>query len=219
MTESDDRTTREGNSPAAFPIVGIGASAGGLDAFKELLHAPPRDTGMAYILVSHLPPSRESMLTKILARASSMPVIEARDHLKIEHNHIYVLPGGMDVQGREDSLALTVRDAPAGHHQPIDFMLRSLAEWAGPRSIGVILSGTATDATLGIQEIKAAGGISFAHDDRIPPARQRLSPATSTGFWLRATPHRACSYARIWKYFSSEAIQRVTSHPLAGARV
>jgi two-component system, chemotaxis family, CheB/CheR fusion protein len=203
MTESDDRTTREGNSQAAFPIVGIGASAGGLDAFKELLHALPRDTGMAYILVTHLPPSRESMLTEILARASSMPVIEARDHLKIEHNHIYVLPGGMDVQVREDSLAVTVRDAPAGHHQPIDFMLRSLAEWAGHRSIGVILSGTATDGTLGIQEIKAAGGITFAQDDT---AQQLSMPqsAIATGAIDYVLPPAGIAHE----------LSRIAGHPL-----
>ncbi|HET7158887.1 MAG TPA: CheR family methyltransferase, partial [Burkholderiales bacterium] len=164
MTLSTDHGSRERDGAAAFPIVGIGASAGGLDAFKALLHALPPDTGMAFIVASHLPASHESMLSEILARASSMPVVDARDHLKLERNHIYVLPAGADLEVRDDELMLTVREAPAGHHQPIDILLRSLAEWAGARSIGVILSGSATDGTLGIQEIKAAGGITFAQD-------------------------------------------------------
>ena len=140
--------------PREPAIVGIGASAGGLDAFTQLLQALPGDTGMAFVLVQHLEPSHESILTRLLARATKMPVQEVREGMRVEANHVYVIPANADLSLLEGLLHLEGREAPAGHHMPIDYFLRSLAESRGSRAIGVILSGTASDGTAGLKAIK-----------------------------------------------------------------
>ncbi len=154
-------------SPAirkAPPIVGIGASAGGLEAFTQLLGALPTDTGMAFVLVQHLEPTHESVLTKLLARATTMPVDEVREGMRIEPNHVYAIPANADLSLMNGLLHLVGRKAPAGHHLPIDYFLRSLAEARKSQAIGVILSGTASDGTAGLRAIKAEGGITFAQE-------------------------------------------------------
>ena len=132
------------------PIVGIGASAGGLEAYTQLLRALPQDTGMAFVLVQHLEARHESMLTKLLAGVTPMPVDEARQGMRPRPNHLYVIPPNADMTISAGILQLIRRKAPAGRHLPIDHFFRSLAEDQGARTIGVILSGTASDGTLGI---------------------------------------------------------------------
>ncbi len=153
------------NGVSPIPIVAIGASAGGLDAFTQLLRALPADTGLAFVLIQHLDPTHPSMLVDILSRATVMPIDEAGNHMRVEANHVYVIPPGVTMSMAEGMLQLSPRTEPRGHHRPIDHFLRSLAEAQGHRSIGVILSGTATDGTLGLEAIKAEGGITFAQDD------------------------------------------------------
>jgi len=148
-----------------FPIVGIGASAGGLEAFTQMLKALPVDTGMAFVLVQHLSPTHASLLSDILSRATSMPVREVHDEPRVEPNHVYVIPPDRNMILSRGLLQLLPREKGRGQHQPIDFFFRSLAEEGRDRAIGVILSGTATDGTLGMAEIKAEGGITFAQDD------------------------------------------------------
>ena len=148
----------------AFPIVGVGASAGGLDAFRQLLGALPIDTGMAYVLVQHLDPVHESILAELLAKGSRMPVSEVREDTAVEPNHVYVTPGQQDVGIEGDMLRLVPRITTGGRHLPIDSFLRTLAEAQGSKGIGVILSGTGSDGTLGAKAIKAEGGIAFAQD-------------------------------------------------------
>ena len=148
-----------------YPIVGIGASAGGLEAFHELLHALPRDTGMAFVLVQHLDPDHESILARLLAKATSLPVNEVKDGVIVEPNHVYVIPPNATMAILHGVLHLMARDEPLARHLPIDFFLRSLAEDQGSRAIGVILSGTASDGTLGLKAVKAEGGITFAQDE------------------------------------------------------
>ncbi len=148
---------------ASFPIVGIGASAGGLEAFTQLLKALPGDTGMAFVLVQHLAPTHASALAEILSRATKMPVTEVQDEPTVEPNHVYVIPPARSMIIAGDTLQLLPREG-AGIHRPIDQFFRSLAaEWRH-RAIGVVLSGTATDGTLGLEAIKAEGGITFAQD-------------------------------------------------------
>jgi two-component system CheB/CheR fusion protein len=147
-----------------FPVVGIGASAGGLEAFTRLLQALPVDTGMAFVLVQHLAPTRASMLADIMSRATSMPVMEVHDEPRVAVNHVYVIPPGRDMIISRGILQLFPREAAAGQHRPIDLFFKSLAADQGQQAIGVVLSGTATDGTLGLEEIKAAGGITFAQD-------------------------------------------------------
>jgi len=150
---------------ALFPIVGVGASAGGLEAFTQLLKALGSGTEMAYVLVQHLDPSHESALPELLAKATEMPVRQVTDAKPVEPNHVYVIPPNVDLTISRGILRLTPR-AEKGHHMPIDRFLRSLAEDQGSNAIGVILSGTASDGTLGLAAIKAEGGITFAQGER-----------------------------------------------------
>jgi two-component system, chemotaxis family, CheB/CheR fusion protein len=148
---------------SAFPIVGVGASAGGLEAFTQLLQALPEDTGMAFVLVQHLAPSHPSALAEILARASKMPVMEVHDEPTVEPNHVYVIPPDRSMIIAGGALQLFPRVGGGAHH-PIDRFFRALAKERRHQAIGVVLSGTATDGTIGLEEIKAEGGITFAQD-------------------------------------------------------
>jgi two-component system CheB/CheR fusion protein len=147
----------------AFSIVGIGASAGGLEAFTGFLKALPTDTGMAFVLVQHLDPEHESALTEILARATSLRVREIEHGQKVEPNNVYVIPRATNLSIERGVLKIAKR-AKKGLHRPIDAFFESLAADQGDLAIGVVLSGTATDGTLGLEAIKAEGGITFAQD-------------------------------------------------------
>jgi two-component system, chemotaxis family, CheB/CheR fusion protein len=151
---------------ALFPIVGVGASAGGLEAFTQLLKALPSRTGMAYVLVQHLDPTHESVLTELLTKTTEMTVRQVTDATPVEPNHVYVIPPNVDMIISQGILRLTARTEARGHHMPIDRFLRSLAEELGSNAIGVVLSGTASDGTLGLAAIKAEGGITFAQDEK-----------------------------------------------------
>jgi two-component system CheB/CheR fusion protein len=150
--------------PARFPIVGIGASAGGLEAFRQLLGALPADTGMAYVLVQHLDPRHESILAELLSHTTKMPVSEVKRDIRVEPNRIYVIPPSQDIGIVDGILKLVPRSQAGRPHMPIDYFLRTLAEVQGSQGIGVVLSGTATDGTLGLKAIKAEGGIALAQD-------------------------------------------------------
>jgi two-component system CheB/CheR fusion protein len=148
-----------------FPIVGIGASAGGLEAFQQMLAHLPPDTGMAFLLVQHLDPSHKSQLTEILSRSTPLPVIEATDGLGVRPDHIYIIPSNTNLTIAQGLLHVTPRADSHGLHLPIDHLFRSLAAEQRGRAIGVVLSGTGSDGTLGLCEIKAGGGITFAQDE------------------------------------------------------
>lgn len=150
-----------------FPVVGIGASAGGLDAFKKLLKAIPEDSGMAYVLVQHLDPSHESMLQELLQKVTNIPVLEIADDIKVEPNHIYVIPSNKMMVATDGILLLAPRPAKNKKERnlPIDLFFSSLAEVHQSHAIGVVLSGTASDGTLGLKAIKDHGGITFAQDE------------------------------------------------------
>jgi len=162
MTESERPALSTVPAPR-FPIVGIGASAGGLDAFLQLLGALPADTGMAFVLVQHLAPSHPSALAEILSRATVMPVTEVHAALPVEPNHVYVIPPGQSMLIEQGTLQLSPREGRGPHH-PIDHFFRALALDRRHQALGVVLSGTATDGTLGLEAIKAEGGITFAQD-------------------------------------------------------
>src|SRR2546425_13042487 len=150
---------------SAFPIVGIGASAGGLDASRQLLNHLSADTGMGFVLVQHLDPDHESALVQILSRVTSMPVREVANELRIVPNHVYIIPPNTDMATAEGVLKLQRRRAGRAPHHSIDFFFESLAQDQRECAIGVILSGTASDGTLGMEAIKANGGITFAQDE------------------------------------------------------
>jgi two-component system CheB/CheR fusion protein len=142
-------------------VVGVGASAGGLEAFSQLLQALPADLGMAIVFVQHLAPQHESALPTLLANVSALPVISASEGMRVEAGHVYVIPPNVRLEIKAGDLHLSTRPSDASQYTPIDFFLRSLADSA-QRSIAVILSGTASDGAAGIKAVKAADGITIA---------------------------------------------------------
>lgn len=147
-----------------FLIVGIGASAGGLKAFELFFSKMPPDSGMAFILVPHLDPSRVSMLPELLKKYTDMPLLQADDGTKVKRNTIYIIPPNKKMAINHGSIVLTEPTEPRGLRLPIDGFFRSLAEDQGSNAIGVILSGTGTDGTTGLKAIKEAGGLTIAED-------------------------------------------------------
>ncbi len=147
-----------------FPIVGIGASAGGLDAFTQLLSHLSIETGMAYVLIQHLDPQHKSLLTEILARTTQMPVTETIDGTEIKPNHVYVIPPNTKMILLNGRLQLSPREKTKGVYHPIDLFFQSIATECQSQSIGVVLSGADGDGSLGLSAIKAVGGVTFAQD-------------------------------------------------------
>ncbi len=149
---------------APFPIIGIGASAGGLEAFEHFFHHAPADSGMAFVLVPHLDPCHASLLADILQRATTMPVIEALDQIPVEPNHVYIIPPNRDMEIFHGELQLNIPTIPRGQRLPIDGFLRSLAQDQQENAIGIILSGTGSDGTQGARAIVGAGGIMLVQE-------------------------------------------------------
>ena len=148
-----------------YPIVAIGASAGGIEAVRELLSAVPRDTGMAFVLLQHTGPDHEAQLAAVIGRAAKMPVTTATNHVAVQPDHIYVAPAQVCLTYRDGALHVGPPDDVRPAPRPIDAFMRTLAEHHGHKSIGVVLSGSSIDGTRGLEEIKGAGGITFAQDD------------------------------------------------------
>jgi len=154
-------------SPSAgFPVVGIGASAGGLAAFEAFFSAMPVDidTGMAFVLVQHLAPDHKSILADLIRRYTQMQVFEVVDGMKVEPNCAYIIPPGRDMAFLNGSLQLLEPSLPKGQRQTIDFFFQSLAADQHERAIGIVLSGTGSDGTLGLRSIKGEGGMVMAQN-------------------------------------------------------
>lgn len=149
----------------SFPIVGIGASAGGLEAVSTFLRALPADTGMAFALVQHMDPSHVSLLHQLLEKDTAMPVLQVTNGMAVEPNCVYVIPPNTQMTIAKGTLLLEARPSGALRHTPIDTFLEALAEDQQGLAIGVVLSGIGSDGTKGLQAIKAQGGISFAQDE------------------------------------------------------
>ncbi len=148
-----------------FPIVGIGASAGGLAAFNSLLENLPGDLGMAYVFIQHLSPSYESYLPEILERKTKMKVQEVSNNLEVKKNCAYVIPPNKTIIINDGKFKVSNRPRDEKFFHPIDYFFTSLASTYKQNAIGIVLSGTATDGSLGLKAIKAEGGITFAQDD------------------------------------------------------
>ncbi len=175
-------------TPATFPIVGLGASAGGLEAFEQFFRALPPDSGMAFVLVPHLDPDHASLLGEILQRCTAMPVVEAQDQTRVEPNHVYVVPPNRDMAIFHGVLQLSVPEVPRGQRMPIDAFLRSLAEDQGDNAIGVILSGTGTDGTLGLRAILGAGGVTLVQEPASAKYDGMPSSAIQAGYATHILP-------------------------------
>ena len=147
-----------------FPIVGIGASAGGLEALEKFLQNVPEESGLAFVIVQHLDPTRRGIMAELLQRTTAMKVVQVKDRTRVQPNCVYVIPPNKDMSVLHGILHLLDPVAPRGLRLPIDFFLRSLAEDAEERSIGVILSGMGTDGTLGLKAIKGKAGVVFVQD-------------------------------------------------------
>ncbi|MBD2338036.1 PAS domain-containing protein [Calothrix sp. FACHB-156] len=153
---------QENNQDELFPIVGMGASAGGLEAFTELLSHLPNDTGMAFVIIQHLSPNQKSLLSEILSRSTQMPVVEVQNGMVVEPNHVYVIPPNTKMTISQGVLQLAPRGKTYGLFMSVDAFLISLAEERGSKAIGVVLSGSDGDGARGLEFIKEAGGITFA---------------------------------------------------------
>ena len=163
MARLKNKDKTEHRSPNHFPVVGVGASAGGLEAFKRLLKAIPESSGMAFIFVQHLEPNHESMLPEILQKNTPIPVEEITDNVHVEPNHIYIIPSNKLLTADDGRLRLKPR--PKNKKSlPVDLFFTSLAEVHGSHAIGVVLSGTASDGTQGLKAIKERGGLTFAQE-------------------------------------------------------
>jgi two-component system, chemotaxis family, CheB/CheR fusion protein len=179
-TEPEHGEHSESGGDRTFPIVGIGASAGGLESLEQFFGAMPSDTGMAFIVVQHLSPDFKTLMAELLARHSDMMFTLAVDGEVVEPNHVYLLPPGKDLRIKRGRLLLSDKE-PRVLPQPIDVFFRSLAADAGPRAIAIVLSGSGSDGSHGIVAVKSAGGsvlaesADTAHFDGMPTS------ATATG--------------------------------------
>ena len=162
-------------------VVGIGASAGGLDAFKRFFGAMPSPTGLAFVLVQHLDPTHESLMADLLGRYTDMPVVQVEDEMPVEADHVYIIPPDRYLMISEGILRLTRPTERRGMRMPIDFFLISLAEDLRERAIGIILSGTASDGTLGIKAVKAQGGVTMVQDPKTAQYDGMPRSAMATG--------------------------------------
>ncbi|GAB4380160.1 MAG: chemotaxis protein CheB [Elainellaceae cyanobacterium] len=166
---------------APFPIVGVAASAGGLEAFTQLLSHLPTDTGMAFVLIQHLAPDHESLLSEILARATQMSVREVENNTTVEPNQIYVIPPNTKMILTEGVLQLSPREKVLGKYMPGDAFFASLAADRGHKAIAIVLSGLDGDGSLGLKAIKAVGGVTFAQCEDSAQFDSMPNTAVATG--------------------------------------
>jgi two-component system CheB/CheR fusion protein len=195
----EPKDTGELVKPHSFPVVGIGASAGGLEALKVLLENLPVETGLAFVIIQHLAAGQVSMLTEILARSTVMPVLKVTDGMAVEPNHVYVIPPDKSMTIVDDDLLLHPRNS---NLKPIDSFLTSLAVERKTHAIGVVLSGTGADGTEGLKAIKAEGGITFAQD---PDTAQytgmpQSAIAAETAYFILGPDKIAMELARISRH-------------------
>lgn len=167
---------------AHFRIVGIGSSAGGLEALEQFFHNTPVVSGLAFVLVSHLSPDHVSMLTEILQRSTEMSVFEVQDQMQVCVNCVYVIPPNRDMEIFHGKLQLSIPDERHHRNLPIDHFFHFLAQDQGKNAIGIILSGTGTDGTLGLQEIVNAGGVSIVQEPASAKYDGMVTSAIKSGY-------------------------------------
>lgn len=164
-----------------FPVVGMVASAGGLEAFKKFFQAMPPNSGMVFILIPHLDPRHESLMPELVSKHTSMPVAEATEGARIAPNHVYVLPPNRYLAIRGGELRLSGPIEPGRPQTSIDFFLRSLAEDQQEKAICIVLSGTGSHGTLGLKAIKANGGLAMVQEPGTAEYDQMPRSAIATG--------------------------------------
>ena len=171
---SETETGSSEDAQAAFPIVGIVASAGGLNAFKSFFKHMPANSNMAFVLVPHLDPDHQSLMVELLAKQTDMPVCEVSDNMRVEPNHVYIIPPARFMTLQQGKLLLSKPPEKRVAETAIDNFLRSLGEDQAERAIGIVLSGTGSHGSVGLQAIKANGGMTMVQNpdtaeyDRMP---------------------------------------------------
>ena len=195
----------------SLPIVGIGASAGGVEALEQFFESLPAGSGLAFVILTHLPPDRDSMLSEILGRATRMPVVDARDGEKVEAEHVYVLPPSAILTIHEGTLQLRRTGPTDRERAPIDVFFTSLAEDQAEHAIGVVLSGGGHDGTLGLKAIKEHGGLTIAQGTNVTRPRFAEMPSSAVAAGIvdlelpvEDIPERIISYVRNWGDFVSQ---------------
>src|SRR5437588_6946217 len=183
-------------------IAAIGASAGGIEAFTELVTSLPNDTCMAFVLIQHLDPDHKSLLTELISKKTAMRVKEVTNGMTVEPNHVYVIPANATMSISNSSLQLEPRGESRGVHMSIDHFMRALAEQQGNHAIGIILSGSGTDGTAGLAEIQAHGGMTFAQDEASAKYASMPVSAVAAGCVDYVLPPRAIAHelARIARH-------------------
>jgi len=171
----------------SFPIVGIGTSAGGLEVLKELFTAMPADNDMAFVVIQHLDPSHVSHMSELLAKFTDMRVVQAEDQMALDANSVYTIPPNKFLGLAEGTLRLTEPVKRDGVRMPIDFFFRSLAEDQREKAICVLLSGSGSDGTLGIREIRGAGGMIMAQAPETAQFDSMSRSAIATGLGVCAS--------------------------------
>ncbi|MBD3334573.1 MAG: hypothetical protein GF355_03570, partial [Candidatus Eisenbacteria bacterium] len=179
--QSGDKASGNARAPNDFPVIGIGASAGGLDALTRFLKALPDKMGAAFVFIQHLDPEHESSLVEILPRWTKMKVVQAGDGMRLQRNHLYIIPPGRDLAVLHGELQVMQRPERPARHMPVDYFFRSLAEDRGHRAIAVVLSGTGTDGAAGIKAVKAEGGVTLAQEEESAQYTGMPQAAISTG--------------------------------------
>jgi two-component system, chemotaxis family, CheB/CheR fusion protein len=165
LTALTQETGTKSSESSRFPIVGVGASAGGLEAFTQLFKNLPADSGMAFVLIQHMAPTHESLLTELLCKTTPMSVKEVKNGMTVEPDNVYVIPPGNEMIISHGVLHLVPREKTRGQYMPVDSFLSSLAEDWGNGAIAIIMSGTGSDGSIGIRAVKGEGGIVVAQDE------------------------------------------------------
>lgn len=183
MSKKEEEKTKEGyvQSSNKFPMVAIGASAGGFDAFKKFFTSLPPNPGMAFVLVQHLDPTHESTMAELMSRYTSLKVVQSKDGMKVEPDHVYIIPPNKYMGIMNGNLQLMEPLEPHGLRLPINFFLKNLADDQKENSIALIFSGYGSDGTIGIKSIKAAGGMVMAQDPETTDSNSMPVNAIQTG--------------------------------------
>ena len=220
MAPGEGAPGSQAESPARLPfhIIGIGASAGGLGAFERFFSQMPSDSGLAYVIVSHLDPTHKSLMADLINNYTAMPVYQIEDQTAVEPNCVYIIPPNKDLSIFHGVLQLMEPVQPRGQRLPIDVFFRSLAEDQEDNAVGIILSGTGTDGTLGVKAIKAHGGMVMAQEAQSSRYDGMPRSAIATGIIdyvepVERLPVRLLEYTR--RPAAARRMQRQLDSPVA----
>src|SRR5262245_8080533 len=202
-------TTRAANCP----IVGIGASAGGIDALRRFFPKVGPGSGLAFIVVLHLDPSHKSLLAEVIGRSTSLPVAQIEDQIVVEPGHVYVIPSNAGLSIHDGRLRLTPPAPPRGHRNVIDEFFISLAEDQGENAACVILSGTGSDGTVGLRAIKENGGLTFAQSEAEYDGMMRNAVSTGLVDFVLRVEELPAKLADYFGRIDGDRQETAGSHP------